>query len=42
MILSYILVVRLGDCPLKNVYAVSDMGSVDQEAADGFAHVAAW
>jgi hypothetical protein len=24
------------------VLAVLDMGSVDQEAADGFAHVATW
>jgi hypothetical protein len=40
MILSYILTVRQKAIPSKNWYAVSDMGSIDQEAEDGIAHVA--
>jgi len=42
LILCCILVMsQKGDLP-KNLLAVSDLGSVDQEAADGFAYVATW
>lgn len=42
LILCYVLVMsQKGDLP-KNLLAVSDLGSVDQETANGFAYVAAW
>lgn len=42
LILCYILVMSQKGNLLKNLLAVSDLGSVDQEAANGFAYVATW
>lgn len=42
LILCYALVMsQKGELP-KNLLAISDLGSVDQEAANGFAYVATW
>lgn len=42
LILCCVLVVSQTGNLRKNLLAVSDLGSVDQEAANGFAYVATW